>query len=397
MVKDSGDRGPSAMSTYGQIADHSHAPLCLSLVWTATVPDFFPGSTGEDRTVARPSFHPPSGRGIGDPPDRMGAIDSHAVNPTAEGHESRKHGAVRTQEFGTLTRVTYTPTHAPPPGTYISHPCPPLPPLTLFALVSVSFLSYLLPLSSLRSLSFACFARQLQGLIENWSPVVFNVRSRPTMSCNGCRVLRKGCSESCILRPCLQWIESAEAQGHATVFVAKFFGRAGLMSFISSVPEQQRPALFQSLLFEACGRTVNPVNGAVGLLWTGNWHVCQTAVETVLRGGTLRPLSNLPPAELDDASAAEESCNKLRDPYSRSKGGKRKSGDDAAKLQACELDLSLVSGFSARSSSSGGGGGGIATRPEKRRPATPEEEESVTTSVESDRVSGERRLLNLFV
>lgn len=61
------------------------------------------------------------------------------------------------------------------------------------------------------------------------------------MSCNGCRVLRKGCSESCILRPCLQWIERPEAQGHATVFVAKFFGRAGLMSFISAVPESQRP------------------------------------------------------------------------------------------------------------------------------------------------------------
>lgn len=61
------------------------------------------------------------------------------------------------------------------------------------------------------------------------------------MSCNGCRVLRKGCSETCILRPCLQWIESPESQGHATVFVAKFFGRAGLMSFISAVPESQRP------------------------------------------------------------------------------------------------------------------------------------------------------------
>ncbi|CAH8345044.1 unnamed protein product [Eruca vesicaria subsp. sativa] len=113
------------------------------------------------------------------------------------------------------------------------------------------------------------------------------------MSCNGCRVLRKGCSETCILRPCLQWIESAESQGHATVFVAKFFGRAGLMSFISAVPEPNRPALFQSLLFEACGRTVNPVNGAVGMLWTGNWQVCQAAVETVLRGGTLRPISDL--------------------------------------------------------------------------------------------------------
>lgn len=68
------------------------------------------------------------------------------------------------------------------------------------------------------------------------------------MSCNGCRVLRKGCSESCILRPCLQWIESADAQGHATVFVAKFFGRAGLMGFISAVPEYQRAGSYLSIL-----------------------------------------------------------------------------------------------------------------------------------------------------
>lgn len=72
------------------------------------------------------------------------------------------------------------------------------------------------------------------------------------MSCNGCRVLRKGCSESCILRPCIQWIEPAEAQGHATVFVAKFFGRAGLMSFISSVPESQRPGTLTKIFFFFC-------------------------------------------------------------------------------------------------------------------------------------------------
>ncbi|KAM0899980.1 hypothetical protein ACQ4PT_020930 [Festuca glaucescens] len=113
------------------------------------------------------------------------------------------------------------------------------------------------------------------------------------MSCNGCRVLRKGCSEACVLRPCLQWIDAADAQGHATVFVAKFFGRAGLLSFISAVSDDQRPALFQSLLYEAAGRTINPVHGAVGLLWTGSWHLCQAAVDTVLRGGVIGPLPDL--------------------------------------------------------------------------------------------------------
>lgn len=110
------------------------------------------------------------------------------------------------------------------------------------------------------------------------------------MSCNGCRVLRKGCSENCMLRQCIEWMEDPQAQAHATVFVAKFFGRAGLLSFINGVSETQRPALFQSLLFEAVGRTINPVNGATGLLLAGNWKVCQSAVETVLRGGALEPL-----------------------------------------------------------------------------------------------------------
>lgn len=44
------------------------------------------------------------------------------------------------------------------------------------------------------------------------------------------------------------------------------------------------------------------MNGAVGLLSTGNWHICQAAVETVLAGGALRPaaLGVLPPSADDE-------------------------------------------------------------------------------------------------
>lgn len=66
------------------------------------------------------------------------------------------------------------------------------------------------------------------------------------MSCNGCRVLRKGCNEACVLRPCLHWIEAAESQGHATVFVAKFFGRAGLVASLAAVPLHHRPGAYIS-------------------------------------------------------------------------------------------------------------------------------------------------------
>ncbi|KAJ4965573.1 hypothetical protein NE237_017422 [Protea cynaroides] len=235
------------------------------------------------------------------------------------------------------------------------------------------------------------------------------------MSCNGCRVLRKGCSESCILRPCLQWIENPEAQGHATVFVAKFFGRAGLMSFISAVPERQRPALFQSLLFEACGRTVNPVNGAVGLLWTGNWHVCQAAVETVFRGGTLRPmmdfLTTTTTPESDEVSEVEVACSYtdeqqkqlMQDPYPRMRvstittSTKRKGVDDVSLQQSGDLDLTLTAGLHSKRVAAG-----ISRHQEKRRPSTPSmnSEESGTTTFDSwdhHTVGGEQKLLNLFV
>ncbi|XP_052203936.1 LOB domain-containing protein 40-like [Diospyros lotus] len=120
------------------------------------------------------------------------------------------------------------------------------------------------------------------------------------MSCNGCRVLRKGCSDNCSIRPCLQWIRSPESQANATVFLAKFYGRAGLLNLINAGPDHLRPAIFRSLLYEACGRIVNPIYGSVGLLWSGSWSLCQTAVEAVLRGDPITQISG---------SEAEE-CNR---------------------------------------------------------------------------------------
>lgn len=66
------------------------------------------------------------------------------------------------------------------------------------------------------------------------------------MSCNGCRVLRRGCSEKCALRPCLEWIDTPQGQGNATLFVSKFFGRSDLMAFITAVPDTKKPGKNQS-------------------------------------------------------------------------------------------------------------------------------------------------------
>ncbi|KAJ1291686.1 hypothetical protein BS78_02G335000 [Paspalum vaginatum] len=214
------------------------------------------------------------------------------------------------------------------------------------------------------------------------------------MSCNGCRVLRKGCSEDCVLRPCLQWIQGAEAQGHATVFVAKFFGRAGLMSFLTAVPEPQRPAVFQSLLYEAAGRTINPVSGAVGLLAAGSWQLCLAAVETVLRGGGIRPLP-----EFDGAGAG-------RDPFAST--ARRAVGcstfSTAKRVTArAATDLVAVAGAPPEPPSCDLGlwlsPGSPPAPGDRRRPGTPSmtSEESVTTTSGGDGGGTEPELLNLFV
>ncbi|KAK6795776.1 hypothetical protein RDI58_009231 [Solanum bulbocastanum] len=111
------------------------------------------------------------------------------------------------------------------------------------------------------------------------------------LSCNGCRVLRKGCNEKCSIKPCLQWIQSPEAQSNATLFLSKFYGRAGLLNLINAGPDHLRPAIFRSLLYEACGRFVNPIYGSTGLLTSGNWPLCQAAVEAVLNGAPIVKLS----------------------------------------------------------------------------------------------------------
>ncbi|KAG5548238.1 hypothetical protein RHGRI_013816 [Rhododendron griersonianum] len=186
------------------------------------------------------------------------------------------------------------------------------------------------------------------------------------MSCNGCRVLRKGCNENCILRQSLVGIENPQSQANATLFVAKFFGRAGLISFLTAVPDSQRP--------------VNPVNGAVGLLWTGNWNLCQSAVETVLLGGVLHPIQ-----EFSGGSRADDASNASNVDLFRSLN--IQSACNAK--ETSDLDLNLSQSFLAKMTAGG--------RASRRRAETPSEE-SETTSLGSGLgyQRSEGNLLRLF-
>ncbi|KAK4280812.1 hypothetical protein QN277_012384 [Acacia crassicarpa] len=127
------------------------------------------------------------------------------------------------------------------------------------------------------------------------------------LSCNGCRVLRKGCTADCPIRPCLLWLPSPQSQSNATLFLAKFYGRAGLVNLLNSGAPHLRPAIFKSLLYEACGRIVNPIFGSSGLLSSGSWHLCQAAVEAVLRGEPITQVS--PESAFDGVSPLLKSCD----------------------------------------------------------------------------------------
>lgn len=165
------------------------------------------------------------------------------------------------------------------------------------------------------------------------------------MSCNGCRVLRKGCSEDCTIRPCLQWITSPEAQANATLFLAKFFGRTGLVNLINAAPQEFRAATFKSLLYEACGRIVNPVYGSMGLMWMGEWAQCEAAVDAVMMGSeisqivgcNIRHVSRVESGGGDDVTA-DNNNNKKKRKKVKAGGGKvikpeaRVGGVDWSKL-----------------------------------------------------------------
>jgi hypothetical protein len=145
------------------------------------------------------------------------------------------------------------------------------------------------------------------------------------------------------------------------------------------------PALFRSLLYEAVGRIVNPVNGVVGLLRTGNWHVCQAAVETVLGGGTLPAIA--------DEFVGGEVCNVAETSDIH-------HGDQ---LQLCvspvDLDLCLTPRLNTRMEEVGGGRKRRRSRSSSARETTPSEE-SETTTLRSNCSSGtgERKTtLKLFV
>ena len=163
---------------------------------------------------------------------------------------------------------------------------------------------------------------------------------------------------------------------------------------------------------------MNPVNGAFGMLWTVNWHVCQAAVETVLRGGTLRPISDLP--ESPSLNSSDESTEiwrmQRRDGFSTSRSKLSTTGMKESLVNRTrsktewseqDMELQLNPGLALT--------GPVVPVPflpppqfskavNSDHPGSPSEESVTATSCYENGISGdghrnkrERKLFNLFV
>lgn len=125
---------------------------------------------------------------------------------------------------------------------------------------------------------------------------------------------------------------------------------------------------------------MNPVGGAVGLLWSGRWDLCEAAVETVLRGGAIS-------AEAGDSDGVGDLYGRSGGPaFTFSSARRRKKVEETE--TACDLKLGMSPAREEERQ-----------QRRRRRVATPEEEEaSVTTSDDSAAaaVNTPPQLLNLF-
>ncbi|CAJ1951901.1 unnamed protein product [Sphenostylis stenocarpa] len=219
-------------------------------------------------------------------------------------------------------------------------------------------------------------------------------------SCNGCRVLRRGCTVECPIRTSLQWIDCPHSQSNATLFLAKFYGRQGLLTLLTNAPSQLQPAVFKSLLYEACGRMVNPVFGSTGLLSTGNWHLCEAAAKAVLSGAPIQqaPLDGVASLQLEacdirHVAKSHKSCGSeaLHRVKSRTSKFKRRAAKLKPDSTVAELGESLLGEQRSVSHDSGSG----LTRASENKIVGGEADSSCSESIDPARVNEGKMELQL--
>lgn len=96
----------------------------------------------------------------------------------------------------------------------------------------------------------------------------FQVRMRSNQPCAACRMLRRRCSENCLLAP---YFPADEADNFARVH--KVFGASNVIKILQMVEETQREDTVKSMVYEARARLQDPVYGCAGIIFCLQKHV----------------------------------------------------------------------------------------------------------------------------
>lgn len=98
------------------------------------------------------------------------------------------------------------------------------------------------------------------------------------------------------------------------------------------------------------------MSGAIGLMWSGNWDLCEAAVDTVLCGGSLHPMDDLcGDADMHNLYGPIIDGDPASPTSSLSSGGsvKRSRVSVVDGVGNFDLDLCLMAGSPEKSSSDG--------------------------------------------
>ncbi|GAA0154455.1 hypothetical protein LIER_12429 [Lithospermum erythrorhizon] len=88
----------------------------------------------------------------------------------------------------------------------------------------------------------------------------------------------------------IDWMNSPFWQAMAIAILVQYYDPNELLDLLSATPRPSRAGLLVSLLYKLCGWLLDPVNGLDGLLRSGHWAECYSAVRRILNGEIIAPL-----------------------------------------------------------------------------------------------------------
>nr|AJP06312.1 LBD1 [Pinus tabuliformis] len=98
-----------------------------------------------------------------------------------------------------------------------------------------------------------------------------------TSPCAACKLLRRRCTESCVLAP---YFPQNDAQKFADAH--RVFGASNIIKMLEDLPLEKRADAVSSMVYEASARLRDPVYGCAGTIWQLQQHVSKLQLEKAI-------------------------------------------------------------------------------------------------------------------